>query len=278
MKVVVFGSDGMLGRYISKYLSLQNINVIKLNRLDYDVSKATVDSLMAFLFDFQDLNPRDESVVIFNSAGVIKHRESDTSKQLEQYNVNTVFPRILSTIKRKTGVQVIQPSTDCVFSGLHGEYDETNKPVPTDHYSMSKLLADFNDNLTIIRTSIIGEEIYNKLSLLEWIRSHKLGTNINGYTNHFWNGITTLQYAKLVHHMIVNNIFWTGVKHVHSPTPVSKYELCNMINKTYDLGLNIEKFETEKSIDRTLNTVYEPLIYIPELDKQLTELREFKLL
>jgi hypothetical protein len=48
---------------------------------------------------------------------------------------------------------------------------------------------------TIIITSIIGEENFNKLSLIEFIKSRKNNT-INGYINHHWNGVTCLQLAK----------------------------------------------------------------------------------
>mgnify|MGYP000356605416 CR=1 FL=1 len=39
MKIVVFGASGMLGRYVTKYLS-QNFEVVSVTRKDFDFAKA----------------------------------------------------------------------------------------------------------------------------------------------------------------------------------------------------------------------------------------------
>jgi dTDP-4-dehydrorhamnose reductase len=128
---------------------------------------------------------------------------------------------------------------------------------------------------TNIRTSIIGEEIYNKKSLLEWIISNK-GNVINGYVNHSWNGITCLELAKQVDDIISNSNYWTGVRHMFSPDTVNKYELSNMINDIYDLKITINKFNTENNCYRNLNTVYTDFVKLPLYD-QIKELKNYKL-
>ena len=49
MKIVVFGSNGMLGCYVSAYFEEQKYNVVKLTRDDYNLSYLTHDSLEDFL-------------------------------------------------------------------------------------------------------------------------------------------------------------------------------------------------------------------------------------
>ena len=45
MKVILFGSNGMLGTYVSKLLILNHINVISLSRKDYDLSNIKIQTL-----------------------------------------------------------------------------------------------------------------------------------------------------------------------------------------------------------------------------------------
>ena len=55
---------------------------------------------------------------------------------------------------------MIHPTTDCVYTGLKGDYDENDSYDVCDVYGMSKALGESN-NCTVIRTSIIGEELKN---------------------------------------------------------------------------------------------------------------------
>jgi len=167
---------------------------------------------------------------------------------------------------------LIHVTTDCVFSGKTGSYHEYSTPDETNDYGTSKSLGELCDG-TIIRTSIIGEELTNKRSLLEWVISNENRT-INGYSNHFWNGVTCLQLAKIIYKIINENSYWKGVRHIYSPTSVSKYELCKMISDIYELNITVKEYDTEK-VDKSLSTVYQILFNIPELNEQIIEMRNF---
>ena len=136
---------------------------------------------------------------------------------------------------------MIHVTTDCVFSGKDGNYDENSLHDETNDYGTSKSLGELC-KATIIRTSIIGEETINKRSLLEWVRSNR-GGEINGFTNHMWNGVTCLQLSKIIEKMIREKFYWEGVRHTFSPRSVSKYELVSLINEIYDLNIKVNKFE-----------------------------------
>ena len=185
---------------------------------------------------------------------------------------------MLSTIASLNKMKFIHVTTDCVFSGSKGNYVETDEHDEINNYGISKSLGELGYNTTVIRTSIIGEELKNKYSLLEWVKKHN-NTTLNGYTNHHWNGVTCLQLAKIINKMINENIWWNGVRHIFSPTSVTKYELVNMINHTYELNNTIEPLETENAVNKTLNSIYDVnyTFDIPELDVQINELRAFSL-
>lgn len=266
-KLVIFGGNGMLGKYIYTYFKQQNnLQVISLKRSDYDVLHNNLDALDQ-LFKLHNL---DSNTVVFNAIGAIPH-QSITNNQY-YYKINSVFPMLLSYICNKYNTKLIHPTTDCVFSGNQGMYNEDSIHDSTDHYGISKSIGE-NIDACIIRTSIIGENTKG-ISLVEWIKQNQNG-NINGYINHYWNGITCLQYAKILDYMITNNIYWKGVKHINSPNIISKANLLELINKQYNLNINIHKIESN-FCDRSLKSNYSNIFNIPTLEQQITQMYNFR--
>ena len=274
MKLLIFGSNGMLGNYINSLLS-NKYEIITLTRKDYNLSILNIDTLTNLL-ELKNLQKDD---IVINCAGVIPQASKQRGLNTRLYfTINSLFPVVLSQICDKFRAKMIHVTTDCVFSGKDGNYNENSLHDEINDYGISKSLGELC-NATIIRTSIIGEEVNNKRSLLEWVKSNQNKT-INGYTNHFWNGVTCLQLSKVIYKIINENLFWNGIRHIYSPTSVSKYELVNMINQTYKLNITINKHETETNINKTIRTLYteNSLFDIPELDEQIKELYLFKLL
>ena len=271
MKIFVFGSNGMLGNYIKTYLS-DIYHIISLTRKDYDLCKLSIDSLKNVLKK-KNIQCND---IIINCAGVIPQSSKQRTLNINLYfKINSLFPVILSQICDNFGAKLIHITTDCVFSGKDGKYNENSVHDETNDYGISKSLGELC-SATIIRTSIVGEEQNNKRSLLQWVKSNK-NKQIDGYTNHMWNGITCLQLAKIIKQIIENKMYWEGVRHIFSQVSVSKYELVNLINEIYYLNIKVNKFETENAIDKTLTTIHETnsKFNIPELKTQILELKNF---
>ena len=189
--------------------------------------------------------------------------------------INTLFPHKLQEISNKYNYKFIHITTDCVFDGLKGNYIETDIHNESSIYGVSKSLGE-PDDACIIRTSIIGEELLNKKSLLEWVISQKDKT-IQGYTNYLWNGITCLTLAKMIKQIIETDSFWKGVRHIHSPNIVSKCDLCCYINQIYNLNININKFETQQPCNKSLTSLYKNNFNIDDIKSQILELNSFKL-
>ena len=270
MTIYIFGANGMLGTYMKTYLRTQNKECICFTRDDLDVSTVTYDKL-EHLFDKYIINEND---VLINCIGIIPQSKNinDTSSR-NYFLINSLFPNMISTFASMNKMKFIHITTDCVFSGTKGNYTEVDCHDETNNYGVSKSLGELGYNSTVIRTSIIGEELKNKYSLLEWVKKHN-NTTINGYTNHYWNGVTCLQLSKIINNMIDENIWWSGVRHIYSPTSVTKYELVQMINDTYNLNNIVEPMETDNPINKTLASIYDVNIQfnIPELRIQLEEL------
>lgn len=257
MKIFIFGSNGMLGNYLTQYLS-SSFEVIPITRDEIDLTKDF--SLIKEKYQF------NEHDVIINAAGIIKQRNYSSDELIK---VNSLFPHFLSTL----GCNVIHITTDCVFSGKEGSYNEDSLHDCVDDYGKSKSLGECED-LTVIRTSIIGEEVQNKKSLIEWVKSNK-NTSINGYLNHFWNGVTCLELSKQIEKIIKTNTYWKGVRHYFSPDTVSKYQLVSYINEIYNLNNTVSPIMSEYC-DRSLSTNYKSPVE-KQIRDQILELKSFDL-
>ena len=266
MRVFILGSSGMLGRYVDSYLRQVGYSVVSVTRAELSASRTSYFNVMSLGMERGD--------VVINCMGVIKQREDRDATEF--ILVNSVFPRMVANVCEVVEARFIHITTDCVFTGEEGGYVESSPHLAMDVYGRSKSLGE-PENATIIRTSIIGEELFNKLSLVEWVKANA-GKTLNGFINHFWNGITCLQFAKVCDHIIKNKLFWRGVKHVHSPNKISKFGLILAISNIYDLGVNVKEFKTSEKCDRSLKSERtDVIIEVPHLYEQLKEMKNFNI-
>jgi dTDP-4-dehydrorhamnose reductase len=275
-KIFLFGSTGMLGNYIYTYFSKMSDLKIKIVNIPFRISKETIGNLEEILIE----NNIDDKTCIINCIGVIPQRKDPTSNDGIYFLVNSIFPNVLWNICKKYQTKMIQPATDCVFSGKkhYESYIETDFHDENNAYGMSKSLGE-PTGCTIIRTSIIGCEINNKKSFLEWILT-SINNNkvIQGWDNHYWNGITCLEYCKIIEKIIKDNLFWNGVRHIYSPTKKSKYELANMVIEIFygnDKLNMLTKYTSNERIDKTLTSIYPVSFEIPEIFEQISEIKNF---
>lgn len=267
-QVGVFGASGMLGAYVEEHFK----------KIGYDAKSFTRADVMTDSFALKEKIKiaLSQPSWIINCVGVIKPQIALQGTS-ETIRVNSLFPHVLSAVGKDLGHTVLHITTDCVFSGREGEYTEKSAHDEQDIYGRTKSLGEPEDCM-VVRTSIIGEEKVNKRSLIEWAKS-QAGKDVKGYTNHTWNGVTCLQFAKLVEQFIAKNTSWLGVRHVFSPTSVNKFELMSLINEAFDLNLKIEAFAPPAACYRTLSTVHPEIVKecrVPELKDQLFELRKFR--
>jgi dTDP-4-dehydrorhamnose reductase len=119
-------------------------------------------------------------------------------------------------------------------------------------------------NVMHIRVSTIGREINRSTLLLEWVLSHPQGATIPGYTDHFWNGVTTNHFAKVVRGIIEQNEFKSGLSHLVPGNELTKAELVRKIASAFGRSdLIVKDTESGKPINRTLATNN------PELNQRL---------
>jgi dTDP-4-dehydrorhamnose reductase len=267
-KVLILGSTGMLGSAVGKIFEeseeFETILTYRNEEVSYGKNKIFFDVLNSPLSDLPSFD------YLINCVGVIKPFIEKNRK--DSVYINSLFPYLLAEQCEKNNARMIHITTDCVFSGKTGNYDEDSEHDCLDFYGKSKSLGEPFNKCMVIRTSIIGEEIHNNASLIEWAKSMK-GKSVNGFTDHKWNGVTTKQYGKICKKIIKQDLYEKGLFHAHSDS-VDKYELVSMISDKFELGLDIKPVASGNFCDRTLSTkkTLNKKLEVPSLSQQIKEL------
>lgn len=237
MNLLIFGSSGMAGHMVTKYLlSLRKYNIINIaypKNFDNNSILMNIDNKNLV----EEIIKKNRPDIIINCIGVlIKFSEANPDKAIY---INSFFPHQLEVLGKVFNYKLIHISTDCVFSGSKGSYNENDLKDGIGFYAQSKALGEIvNDKDLTLRTSIIGPEIKeNGEGLFHWFMMQK--GEVNGYKNSFWTGVSTLELARNIEKAIIKNV--SGIYHLVPDKKISKYELLRILKKIWgksDIVLN----------------------------------------
>lgn len=231
MKIIILGSNGMMGSMLAFYCKKKEIDHLCIDRKMFNASVQSVEELDDII--------SIKDIVIVNCIGCIPQRKYTDKEYTE---INHIFPITLSHYCKDRDIPLIHISTNCVFSGARSMQDEECVPDAKDIYGVSKARGEPRYGL-VLRTSIIGFEKNSAFGLLGWFINTQ--GDIKGYTNHYWNGVTTLELSKYIIEIINNKNISSGLRHIYSENELSKYDLLCCINNIFQLNKNIIPVEVE---------------------------------
>ena len=254
-KILILGATGMLGtacKTLFMHSSKNHVITTSRNQSGNSVQfDAKIDSVEALI-------EKVEPDWIINCIGVIKpHINENLYGSTENaIEINSVFPHRIAKAIEGSNTKVIQIATDCVYSGDVGSYTESHSHDALDVYGKTKSLGEVNSEAFMhLRASIIGPEQERSTSLMEWFLGQQPNAQVNGFTDHLWNGITTHHFAKLALSITETKLFSPGVKHVLPGDIVAKAELLKHFKEVYGRSdIVINRVESTKKIDRTLSS------------------------
>lgn len=258
--IVVLGGAGMLGHKLFQVLRERFPGTIATTRENVHVPPLSGVTLLAGsdvlsgvdVLDFDALRTRLEKLapdVIVNCVGVIKQRD-EAKRAIPSITLNALFPHRLAEAAAAWGGRIIHFSTDCVFSGRRGSYREKDPPDADDLYGRAKFLGEVaTPNAITLRTSIIGRELTEHRSLLDWFLSQR-GKKVRGFRKVIYSGITTNEMANVVSLIIRSFPTLSGLFQVISD-PITKYDLLLLIRDAYGLEIEVEPDDREVS-DRSM--------------------------
>lgn len=273
--IALFGPIGMLGSAVYRVLHKKFKLVLVLRDIDrlpiLDKAYGGVNKHRSVFFDsdslmrnYADGFPQSSAASTWTSLldnigdvdGVVNcigiTNRFSQQQPLVAYFLNSAFPHLLA---QSYGSKLLHITTDCVYNGnSDAPYTEDSIPSPTDLYGLTKMLGEPADLSLVLRTSIIGPEISGFVSLLEWVRKQG-GQTIKGFTNHLWNGITTVEFGNIADKIFSDRTAYPdhGLFHIFS-SDVTKFDMVRAIANKYSINVTVNPDNTGL-LDRRLRTV-----------------------
>lgn len=194
---------------------------------------------------------------IVNAIGVTRSEIGDEPAGAERaMTLNALFPGRLGAWAERSNARILQIATDAVYSGRRGGYREEDAHDPVDVYGRTKSLGESRRRpCHHIRCSIVGPETRGHTFLLEWFLAHPRGARVQGYTNHRWNGVTTLAFARVSWGIIREALDPDHLQHLVPSGVVTKHDLLLAFRGAYAReDLVLEPTEAPSPVDGTLAT------------------------
>ncbi len=256
-KILVIGATGMLGNaQMTELTKYKEFEVYGTVRYFHDAEKYLSKKSLKKIIANVDVENTDSLVkvlnlvrpdIVINCVGLIKQtRTGDVSMDI---SLNALFPHRLAKLCTLKGAKLIHISTDCVFSGKKGYYQESDLSDAEDIYGKTKFLGEVGSPHFTIRTSIIGHSLENHNSLVDWFLSQK--GKIKGYTRVIYSGFPTAEIARIIAEYIIPNEKLQGIYHISSE-PISKFELLKKVAEIYQKKIIIEP-DGKEILDRSLD-------------------------
>lgn len=187
-RIMIVGSNGMLGQRLTEYYLLQNnaevyctsnedesfIPNVDYDKIDLADKKSVKKAVTKFFPD-----------VIINAAAYTAVDKCESEKELA-WKINVTGVENLIHYAKSVDAKLIHISTDYVFDGENGPYDETKIPNPISYYGRTKLASEnalltSGINYAIVRTNVLyGHAKYGRPDFVKWVvTSLRDGKEIN---------------------------------------------------------------------------------------------------
>ncbi|PKL66226.1 MAG: dTDP-4-dehydrorhamnose reductase [Methanobacteriales archaeon HGW-Methanobacteriales-1] len=238
MKVLIIGSEGMLGHDLVEILSKEN-----------EISTTTIDTL-----DITDIEKTIETVkninpdVVVHAAAFTDVNESETKKDLA-YKVNGIGTRNVAVACKESNSALVYICTDYVFDGEKGisyqEYDQTN---PLSIYGKTKLqgetyIRDILSKFYIVRTSwLYGYHGPNFVTTM--FKLAETMDTISVVNDQIGSPTYTLDLAIAISKLIKKPTY--GIYHITNSGECSWYEYAKEIFEMAGITIEVKPVSTEE--------------------------------
>lgn len=260
MKILVLGSSGVVGHAVALCFK--------------EAGHETFDCYDDAIYDAARLKTiidEGQFDAIINCTAIV-NQAAEEDKAGATY-LNAYLPHLLEKLTADIKTVVVHRSTDCIFSGAKGQYTLDDVPDAKSFYARTKAVGELvNDKDITIRVSLIGPaQDENDGSLLNWFLNQK--GEVKGFANAIWTGLTTLEYAKTIEHLLNRKAH--GLFQAAPAESISKYNLIQLFEKFFPGERTIIKVDNNR-VDKSLVPYWgEYDIHINNYEQQVSEMKQW---
>ena len=236
---LITGASGLLGSYISR-LSPPGVRLVAASRLGIPVRGYS---------EFVDLDLNNQTqisaairkmkpTVIIHAAAISSHEACNEDPEMA-WRINVEATKLLAANAQVQGARFVFISTDAVFDGCKGNYDERDDVNPFSLYGETKsqaeqvVIEECGDAL-ILRTNFFGWGGVNRKSILEFFFDNLASETLTpAYVDFIVSSIYAGDLVDAIPTLIKQNA--TGLLHIASSDAKSKYEFGSMVASTFSL-------------------------------------------
>ncbi|MEZ4688708.1 MAG: SDR family oxidoreductase [Ignavibacteria bacterium] len=242
MKILITGSNGLLGQAVASVILRESDHEVILSSVEeksfYDFGKLYIKLDITSKEEVKKVVEYHKPSVIINCAAFTNVDKCETERELS-WKINVDGVKNLIIAAKKNDVKIVHFSTDYVFDGKNGPYDELSVPNPVSFYGREKLASENSlitsgINYTIIRTLVLygtGNNVKPNLPYGCWTISENK-TSVNIVTDQISNVtmIDDLAYGTLK--IIEKNC--RGIYNIAGSDILSRYDfamnMCDVFN------------------------------------------------
>jgi dTDP-4-dehydrorhamnose reductase len=237
--ILVTGASGYIGRYI-RLFQPSHLPVI------YQVHQNPLSLPDEISFDlrndFDDIFQDKKIDCIIHLAAMSRMNDCEQDRP-NAWAVNVQGSSRLVLLAQKHNSRFIYLSTDLVFDGEVGQYDETASPAPINYYGKTKrhaeILIQQLDNFVIARSALVfGAPVGNKKNFTtQIIENVRAGSPVPVFYDEYRSPIWVEDLAKAIWQLVEND--FRGILHLAGPQDLSRAEMAEIVCEAYHLDKSL---------------------------------------
>jgi dTDP-4-dehydrorhamnose reductase len=243
--ILITGMSGCIGWNLAHRLK-SNYRVYG-TYLDHPVD---VDRCESLAFDLTNLGRLEKLCtaiqprIIVHTAALSNPDVCETERMLA-LTLNTFATRELARITSLLGSKLIYLSSDLIFDGIKGMYNEADQPAPMNYYAKTKYLGELETtnncgNYVILRLSLVygRSSGLNENSLEKMQRQVRQGQKLRLFTDQYRTPLYAGDVVVAIERIIADNSV-KGLFHLGGPEKMSRFEFGQQFCKAFRFPLDL---------------------------------------
>jgi len=250
MKILITGATGKVGEEVTKVISREMINteiLLLTNNVKEIIPKKNQKVIQAFYSDIKWIKKivlDEKPDVIINCAAMTNVDACEDDHKLAM-ELNAKLPEVLAKAAKIIDAHFITISTDYIFDGNSGPYDEDAVPNPLSFYGKSKLAGEnavkieMDSKFTILRTNVVyGQSSFGKTDFINWLIDNlKAGKKLTIIDGQYCNPTYSEDIAWSILKIIEGKVF--GVYNISGDGYYNRYEIAQLVCEVFEFDSNL---------------------------------------